>query len=49
MRKTRTTITIESEQLEKAKVLSKKTLGTENVSGFIGYLIEEFYKQSKSK
>lgn len=47
MSKTRTTITIESEQLQKAKVLSKKTLGSENVSAFIGYLIEEFNKQSK--
>jgi len=35
------TITLSPEQQEKAREASKKLFGRENISGFIGYLIEQ--------
>ena len=35
------TITLTEEQQEKARKASKKLFGKENVSGYIGYLIEQ--------
>ncbi len=40
-------ITIEKEHIKLAKKHSQLVLGTVNVSAFIGYLIEQFNKQSK--
>ena len=35
------TITLTAEQQEKARDLSRKLFGKENISGYIGYLIEK--------
>ncbi len=35
------TITLTEEQQEKARKASKKLFGKENISGYIGYLIEQ--------
>lgn len=37
------TITLSPEQQEKAREMSKKLFGRENISGFIGYLIEKHH------
>ena len=36
------TITLTSEQQKRARKASKKLLGKENISGYIGYLIEKY-------
>ncbi len=40
------TITLSPEQQEKARKQSKALFGKENISGFIGYLIQQ-YKSKK--
>ena len=47
MQKVKKLITIENEHIKLAKKHSQLVLGTVNVSAFIGYLIEQFNKQSK--
>ena len=41
------TITITQEQQEKARAFSKEIFGKNNISGFIGYLIEKYEKEQK--
>lgn len=36
------TITLSLEQQEKAREMSKKLFGRENISGFVAYLIEHY-------
>lgn len=36
------TITLSPEQQEKAREMSKKLFGRENISGFVAYLIEHY-------
>ena len=48
--KTKTiTITITPEQKDKARKMSKSLFGKENLSGFIGYLIEKEERENKNK
>lgn len=41
------TISLTPEQQEKARTLSKDLFGKENISGFIGFLIERWEKEKK--
>ena len=41
------TITMTPEQQEKARKMSSKLFGKSNISGLIGYLIEQFDKKTK--
>lgn len=41
------TISLTSEQQEKARSLSKDLFGKENISGLIGFLIERWEKENK--
>ena len=43
------TISLTPEQQEKARSLSKELFGKENISGYIGYLIENEFKKSVGK
>ena len=43
------TISLTQEQQDKARFLSKQILGKENISGYVGFLIESEYKKSKEK
>jgi len=42
------TISLTTEQQEKARSLSKGIFGKENISGYIGYLIEIEIKKSRA-
>ena len=42
------TISITSQQQEKARYLSKDLFGKENISGLIGFLIERWEKEQKT-
>lgn len=42
------TISLTPEQQEKARSLSKDLLGKENISGFVGFLIERWEKELKT-
>ena len=42
------TISITSQQQEKARSLSKDLFGKENISGLIGFLIERWGKEQKA-
>lgn len=42
------TISITSQQQEKARSLSKDLFGKENISGLIGFLIERWEKEQKT-
>ena len=42
------TISITSQQQEKARSLSKDLFGKENISGLIGFLIEHWEKEQKT-
>ena len=42
------TISLTSEQQEKARSLSKDLFGKENISGLIGFLIERWEKEQKT-
>jgi len=42
------TISLTPEQQEKARSLSKYLFGKENISGFIGFLIERWEKEQKN-
>jgi len=39
------TITLSPEQQKKARYLSKDLFGKENISGFVGFLIERWVKE----
>lgn len=41
------TISLTPEQQEKARSLSKDLFGKENISGFVGFLIERWEKEQK--
>lgn len=41
------TISLTPEQQEKARYLSRDLFGKENISGFIGFLIERWEKEKK--
>lgn len=41
------TITLSPEQQEKARDMSKDLFGRENISGFVGFLIERWEKEKK--
>ena len=43
------TISLTPEQQEKARSLSKGIVGKENISGYIGYLIEIEFKKARGK
>lgn len=40
------TITLSPDQQVKARQLSKELFGKENISGFIGFLIEKYQKEN---
>ena len=42
------TISLTSEQQEKARSLSKDLFGKENISGLVGFLIERWGKEQKT-
>ena len=42
------TISLTPEQQEKARSLSKDLFGKENISGFVGFLIERWGKEQKT-
>jgi len=49
MKTKKVTISLTPEQQDKARYLSKELFGNENISGFIGYLIENETKKEGKK
>lgn len=49
MKTKKVTISLTPEQQDKARSLSKQLFGKENISGFIGYLIENEIKKDGKK
>lgn len=48
MKTKKVTISLTPEQQEKARSLSKNLFGKENISGFVGFLIERWGKEQKT-
>ncbi|MBP8994849.1 MAG: hypothetical protein KBG30_13715 [Bacteroidales bacterium] len=42
------TVSLTPEQQDKARSLSKELFGKENISGFVGFLIERWEKEQKT-